>query len=123
MKHPVLASVAAMAMLVVLLLGYLHVVTGSSISFPTPITKLSFGYTETFINVDEIQSMPFLAAKLRYPLSVRALQRHGYIETDEAFHARIQREAQAEIRKTMDDIERAYQDAMAEIPDYAQPVE
>jgi hypothetical protein len=72
--------------------GFVHVITGSNLSAPHIVCKSSFGYSETFIKIDRITGMPWIFAKLRYPVGCRILQETGHIESDEAFESRINRE-------------------------------
>jgi hypothetical protein len=80
------------ATLIVVGLGFMHVITGSNLSAPHIVCKSSFGYSETFINIDRITGMPWVFAKSRYPVGCRVLQETGHIESDEAFESRIKRE-------------------------------
>ncbi|MHC4324507.1 MAG: hypothetical protein ACYSUX_09560 [Planctomycetota bacterium] len=63
---PKIAAVVLMvaAILIVAGFGFIHVINGSSLSVPHVIPKGSFGYTETFINIDKITGMPWVFAKL-----------------------------------------------------------
>ena len=79
--------------------GKYHIVTSSSQQYPKLIKKQSFGFTETFINIDEITGMPFAAAKSRYPLSVKVLQREDIIESEAALKKRIKKEYEKEVEK------------------------
>ncbi len=79
--------------------GMVHLVTGSDYKGPTLIRKASFGFSETFINMDQITGMPMLAARTQYPLSIRALQKAGAIETDEQMAARAAQKLEAELAK------------------------
>jgi hypothetical protein len=96
----------AVAVLVILLtvstlvfFGKVHIITGAGIESPRIASKQSFGLSETFIKVDSITSMPWIAAKSRYPLSCAVLQREGLIESDIDFRNRKDRE----IRERMDE--------------------
>jgi ribosomal protein S27E len=90
-KWPIIAAVAllAAAVMIVAGLGFIHVITGSSLSAPHFVLKGSFGYSETFINIDKITGMPWVFAKLKYPIGCKVLQESGRIESDEAFQQRI----------------------------------
>ncbi|MFC1794780.1 hypothetical protein ACFL3Q_14480, partial [Planctomycetota bacterium] len=44
--------------------GFLHVINGSNLSAPHVVLKGSFGYSETFINIDKITGMPWIFAKI-----------------------------------------------------------
>ena len=77
------------AMIMVVGFGFIHVIDGSSLSVPHFVLKGSFGYNETFVDIDKITGMPWVFAKIRYPIGCRILQETGYIESDEAFAKRI----------------------------------
>lgn len=78
------------AVLVVLGLGFIHVITGVTSSFGLSydlVLRESFGYRETFVNARKIESLPFSAARLRHPLGIRALQRSGHLPAGVEFEA------------------------------------
>ncbi len=79
------------AILIVIGFGFVHVITGSSLSTPRVVRKDSFGYGETFVHIDKITGMPWVFAKSKYPIGCRVLQDKGHIESDEAFERRIKR--------------------------------
>lgn len=77
--------------MVVVALGFVHVITGvvSPLNLPVDfVWKESFGYRETFVNAAKIQALPYLAAKIRYPLGCKALQRRDYLPSGRDFEAR-----------------------------------
>jgi hypothetical protein len=91
-KWPKIAAAVVLlvsAMIIVAGFGYIHVISGSSLSVPNVVLKGSFGYSETFVNIDKITGMPWIFAKLKYPIGSKVLQDSGYIESDEAFAQRI----------------------------------
>ncbi|OHB75927.1 MAG: hypothetical protein A2Z25_01635 [Planctomycetes bacterium RBG_16_55_9] len=69
--------------------GFIHIITGSNLSVPDVVKKDTFGYTETFINIDEITGMPWLFAKSTHPIGCKVLQEKGYIESNESFMQRV----------------------------------
>jgi len=77
------------AILIVAGFGFIHVINGSSLSVPYVVNKNSFGYSETFINIDKITGMPWVFAKLKYPIGCKVLQDRGHIESNEAFELRV----------------------------------
>jgi hypothetical protein len=77
------------AILIVIGFGFVHVITGSSLSTPRVVRKDSFGYGETFVHIDKITGMPWVFAKSKYPIGCRVLQERGHIESDEAFKQRV----------------------------------
>lgn len=66
-------------------------------SVPTPIRRTSLSLSEPMSNLDEISGTPWITAVSRYPLTVKALQQAGVLESDAAREARIQQEVQAKI--------------------------
>jgi RNA polymerase subunit RPABC4/transcription elongation factor Spt4 len=86
------AVLSAAAVILIVGLGFLHVITGSNLENPRIVAKGSFGYAETFINIDKITGMPWVFAKSKYPIGCKVLQDKGHIETDEAFERRIKRQ-------------------------------
>jgi hypothetical protein len=77
------------AILIIAGFGYIHVIDGSNLSVPHVVLKDSFGYSETFIYIDKITGMPWIFAKIKYPIGCKVLQDRGHIESDEAFVQRI----------------------------------
>ena len=79
----------ATAIIIVAGFGFIHVIDGASLSVPHFVLKDSFGYNETFVNIDKITGMPWIIAKLKYPIGCKVLQDSGHIESDEAFELRV----------------------------------
>jgi hypothetical protein len=91
-KWPKIAAAVVLlvtAMIIVAGFGFVHVINGSSLSVPHFILKGSFGYKETFVNIDKITGMPWIFAKLKYPTGCKVLQDNGHIESNEAFAKRV----------------------------------
>jgi hypothetical protein len=90
-------------------------------------------WRETVVSLDEMTTIPYEQAKARFPLSIRALQREGILETDEEREARIaaeqaelerelaEQQAQAE-RELSDRMDRAAQDMQDRVDDAAERV-
>ena len=74
--------------------------------------KSSLGYSETFVNADKVTSMPWIAAKSKYPLGCRVLQRKHYIESDDQFEERVQKETKEELEKAQKQINQEFEMAM-----------
>ncbi len=80
--------------------GFIHVIRGPNLDLPFHIAfKDLFGYSETFINIDKITGMPWIAAKSKYPIGCKVLQEKGYIELDEQFEKRVKREFEEDLKK------------------------
>jgi hypothetical protein len=90
-KLPAKAAVMLLwiAILIVVGFGFIHVIDGANLSVPHVVLKSSFGYRETFINVDKITGIPWIFAKIKYPIGCKVLQDNGHIESDEAYAQRI----------------------------------
>ena len=76
--------------LVVLGLGFIHIVTGVTSSFGLPcdiVRRESFGYREMLVDARKIESLPYSAARLKHPLGLAALQRSGYLPAGVEFEA------------------------------------
>jgi tetratricopeptide (TPR) repeat protein len=68
--------------------GFIHVITGVTSRFGLPFDialKKSIGYKETFIDARKITSIPYVTAKINYPISCEVLQRTGYIRSGIVF--------------------------------------
>lgn len=82
-------------------LGFIHIITGSNLNSPFHIEyKDSFGLSESFINIDKITGMPWIAAQTKYPIGCRILTNKGYIESDKDFKNKIRKEIADEVAKT-----------------------
>ena len=67
--------------LIIIGFGFIHVITGVVSPYDLPfdiVLKESFGYRETFINAEKIIALPYSAAKIKYPISCKALQSRHY---------------------------------------------
>lgn len=82
-------ALLAAAITVFIGFGFIHIITGSNLSYPDVVKKDSFGYSETFINIDKITGMPWLFARSRHPIGCKVLQKKGYIESNESFLQRV----------------------------------
>lgn len=84
---------AALLSLLIYALGWVHVVSSSQKSTMF-VRKIHWTLAETFVSYDAITNMPYVSVMSSYPLSVKALQRVGYLESDVAREARIHSEVQ-----------------------------
>lgn len=76
--------------LFVVALGFVHIITGvlSPLNLPFDIVpKESFGYRETLVDANKIRSLPYVAARIKYPLGCKALQRRDYLPSGREFEA------------------------------------
>jgi len=96
------------AMIIVAGFGFIHVINGSSLSVPHFVLKGSFGYHETFVNIDKITGMPWVFAQLKYPIGCKVLQDNGYIESNEAFAQRIRGNYESNTLAKSTDTDRPY---------------
>lgn len=96
---------ALFTLCVFLFFGSVHIVNGSRYHGAPFVDKLSFGFSETFINADQIAAMPHIVVKAQFPLSVLALQRVGYLETDQERDIRVETEHKAAMSRIQANIE------------------
>lgn len=78
--------------LLVVGLGFVHVIVGVTNSYGLPfdiVVRESFGYREAIVDAGRIESLPYTAACFKYPLSVAALHKGGYLDGGPAFEARM----------------------------------
>jgi hypothetical protein len=80
--------------------GSYHIVQSSARPMAL-VGKVHWTLSETFVSMDEITGMPYFAAQMKYPLAVKALQREGFLESDEHRQQRIEAEAKAATEKAM----------------------
>ena len=85
-------------------LGTYHVVQSSKGT--QLVRKVHFTFAECFVSLDAITNMPAVASSAKYPLTVKALQREGILESDEDREQRIQREVQEQMDKSWQDVQR-----------------
>lgn len=79
------------AALSVIAIGFIHIITGVEPQHALPFDiarKVSFGYSETFVDAARIKSLPFTVAKTKYPIGCRVLQDKGYMSSGRDFEAR-----------------------------------
>jgi tetratricopeptide (TPR) repeat protein len=96
--------------LIILGFGFIHVIIGVVSPYDLPfdiVFKESFGYRETFINAEKIIALPYSAAKIKYPISCKALQSRNYIESGSVFETRVTRQFRENMKTWQDQFERA----------------
>jgi len=108
--------------LIIVGFGFIHVITGVTSPYELPfdiVLKESFGYRETFINAEKIIALPYSAAKIKYPISCKALQSRNYIESGRIFETRMTRRLQenmeawqAEFEKALNKPQRQWQEKL-----------
>lgn len=88
--------------------GTCHVATGVGNALGVSIIpRSSFGFSEVFINAEEITGMPYIFAKAKYPRGVKALQRGGYIESEQNFNGRVIQEVQKGVQTLFNEYDQA----------------
>lgn len=98
----------------ILLISKIHIISGGGVGFKIVIRE-SFGFSELFINVDQITGMPWIAAQSRFPLGCRVLARERIIESASEFKERTTREVQKQIDDAMQDAQKEYEKLMRDI--------
>jgi tetratricopeptide (TPR) repeat protein len=81
-------TLSVAAVLIIVGLGFVHIITGIESPYNLPFDiarKKSFGYRETFVNAKKIKAIPYVAAKVKYPIGCEVLQRLNYIESGNVF--------------------------------------
>ena len=89
------------AVLAVIALGFIHVILGVEGPFNLPFDiarRESFGYREMLIDAAKIRALPFVTAKIKYPLGCQVLQLKEYLPSDPTFETRMVHE----LREAMD---------------------
>ncbi len=90
------------AALVVIGLGFIHVITGVTSPYELPfdiVQKDGFGYRETLVNAQRIQALPYRVALRKYPLGVRVLQKTGYMPGGPEFEAQMMAKQREDTRQ------------------------
>jgi tetratricopeptide (TPR) repeat protein len=96
--------------LIIVGFGFIHVITGVVSPYDLPfdiVLKESFGFRETFINAEKIIALPYSAAKIRYPISCKALQSRNYIESGRVFETRMTRRLRDDMKVWQAQFERS----------------
>ena len=115
-------TLCIMAALALIGLGFIHIITGVVSPFELPfdvVRRESFGYRETFVNARKIKAIPYVAAKIQYPVGCKVLQRANYLESGKVFETRMtsrlkgsMKEWQAEFERAFDKPRRRWQDRL-----------
>ncbi|MFH1718411.1 MAG: tetratricopeptide repeat protein [Planctomycetota bacterium] len=99
-------TLSVAAVLVFAASGFIHVIMGVVSSFDLPfdvpfdiVRKESFGYSETFVDAGKIRALPYLAAKIKYPLGCKALQRAQHMESGKVFETRMMNDLRRDMKK------------------------
>ena len=98
--------VVGVAVVAFVFFGNVHFISGSTYDGRPIVSKISFGFSETFINTDKILGRPWISVQEQHPLAVKVLQREGWLESEAARERRIQRESRQETQREMDRIQR-----------------
>jgi len=109
---PVVAAVFILVPILIFL-GNFHIVRGSAIGWRL-IPRMSFGFREMIVDVDEITGMPHIVATSRYPLGCKVLQREGIIESEDQMKDRVREDLEREMEDAKRKVERDMRRLMAE---------
>lgn len=111
-------------------LGFIHIITGVVSPFELPcdiVRRESFGYSEIIVDARKIKAMPYIAAKIKYPLGCKALQRKNYLESGKVFETRMagqltqyMKKWQAEFDRAIDKPQQQWQDKLLGSTDISQ---
>jgi hypothetical protein len=75
-------------------IGWIHIVTGIE-GGPSIITKEHWGFSETFINVDEFVGVPWVVVVAKHPIGYKVLVKEGYITDPQKEFEAKRKEAEA----------------------------
>ena len=95
--------------LIVIGFGFIHVITGVVSPYNLPfdiVLRESFGYNETFVDAEKIRALPYEAAKVKYPLGCKALQRNNYMDFGDGFEARMTRRLRGNLDQWQEEFDR-----------------
>lgn len=95
--------------LIVIGFGFIHMITGVVSPYNLPfdiVLKESFGYSETFVDAEKIKALPYEAAKIKYPLGCKALQRNNYMDFGDGFEARMTRRLRENLDQWQEEFDR-----------------
>lgn len=118
-KILLIRNLIAGTFLVCFFYGEFHFVHGSTYTGKSIIPKVSFSFSETFVNTDQILNVPVIAAKSNWPLAVAALQREGFLESDIDRERRIKSEFEAEVKKNQAAAEAEFKKSQQEAEEQA----
>ncbi len=117
------------ALLVIVGLGFIHVVVGVEGLFGLPFDirrREAFGYRELLVDAQKIRVLPYVAARSKYPLGCRVLQMMEYLPAGATFETRMVHELReamsrwyAEFETAMGRREASWLDRLQEPPETA----
>jgi len=90
--------------LIFILAGLLRIYHGGGIGFRI-VSKHSFSFKDTIVNVDNIIGMPRIVVAAKHPAVKRQLEEMGIVESDEQAEDRIRQEINEESKIMMKEIE------------------
>ena len=108
--HTMLIILAVFLPCLAWFLGSFHIVQSSD-QGTRLVRKVHFTFAETVVSLDAITGQPAVAAKAKYPLTIKALQRDALLESDAEREERIEREVEAHIEGSRREAEALIRDA------------
>lgn len=111
--------------LVLVTFGFIHIITGVTSPYGLPfdvVRKDSFGYRETFVNAGKITAIPYIAARKKYPIGCKVLQRENYIESGTVFETRMVRHLKTDVKAWQEEFEQGIGKTQKQWQDQLQPV-
>ena len=97
-KASSLLAIALFSIVALLFIGNCHIISSSNKGLSI-VFRDSVGFSEFFINADQITGMPPVLARTRFPLGYSVLEREGVIKSEEAAKRRIDDKEKTEIDK------------------------
>lgn len=106
-----LLVIALFGIVALLFIGNCHIISSSNKRLSI-VFRDSIGFSEFFINADQITGMPPVLARIRFPLGYSVLEREGIIKSDEAAKRRIDDKEKKEIDKAIRDAQKEIDNMM-----------
>lgn len=103
---------------VILFLGNYHIVSDTREVF---IKRPYFGFNDTVKSIDACTEVPYFIAMSKHQSLCEALQKAGYLETDEARKERINKEIEEEMKNIKKGIEGEISEELSKDPSNATP--
>jgi len=101
-KRLVIVLIGVISVCVILILGNYHIVLDTREVF---IKRPYWGFGDIIGTIDTCTEIPYLVAMTKHASLCRALQRAGYLESEEAREKRIKKEVKTELEQVQKQIE------------------
>ena len=92
------STVILIGLLLVIIAGFFRVYYGGGIGIRV-VSKHSFSFKDTIVNLDDIIGQPRIVVAARHPAVKRQLEEMGIIQTDKQIEQRIRKEIEEETKR------------------------